>query len=136
MGALLYLQVAVYPASIPLTLLLGGLVALTALGMDMFLPSVPAIARAFGAEPSAAQLTVTSYLLGLAIGQLAWGPVSDRYGRKPVLLAGLGLFLVSSAFGAAADSVQGLALLRFAQGVGMSSGPVISRSIVRDLYAR
>ena len=104
--------------------------------MDMFLPAVPVIARALGAEPGAAQHTVTAYLLGLAVGQLAWGPVSDRHGRKPVLLAGLGLFLVSSACAAAADSVQSLVLLRFAQGVGMSSGPVVARSIVRDLYAR
>ena len=56
--------------------------------MDMFLPSVPVIARDFGTEPGTAQLAVTTYLLGLAIGQLAWGPISDRYGRKPVLLAG------------------------------------------------
>jgi len=108
--------------------------------MDMFLPSVPVIARELGAEAGAglgtAQFTITSYLLGLAAGQLAWGPVSDRFGRKPVLLAGLGLFLASSVCGAAANSVQELVLLRFAQGVGMSSGPVIARSIVRDLYAR
>lgn len=104
--------------------------------MDMFLPSVPVIAHAFGTEPGAAQLAVTTYLLGLAFGQLAWGPVSDRYGRKPVLLAGMALFLVSSVCGAAADSIQSLVLLRFAQGLGMSSGPVIARSIVRDLYAR
>ena len=104
--------------------------------MDMFLPSVPVIARAFNTEPGTAQLTVTTYLLGLAIGQLAWGPVSDRFGRKPVLLAGLSVFFVSCVFGAAAESAQALVLVRFAQGVGMSSGPVIARSIVRDLYAR
>jgi len=104
--------------------------------MDMFLPSVPVIAQAFGAAPGAAQFTVTTYLLGLALGQLSWGPVSDRYGRKPVLLAGLGVFLVSSACGAAAESVHELALLRFAQGAGMSCGPVVARSIVRDLYVR
>ncbi len=127
---------AVSQASAPFTLLLGVLVALTALGMDMFLPSVPVIARAFGTEPGTAQLTVTTYLIGLAIGQLAWGPVSDRYGRKPVLLAGLALFLVSSACGALAQSAPAVVLIRFAQGVGMSSGPVIARSIVRDLYAR
>jgi len=129
-------QASVPQGSIPFTLLLGVLLALTALGMDMFLPSVPVIARAFGAPPGAAQFCVTTYLLGLAVGQLTWGPVSDRFGRKPVLLAGLGLFLASSACGAAADSINALGLLRFAQGVGMSSGPVVARSIVRDLYAR
>jgi DHA1 family bicyclomycin/chloramphenicol resistance-like MFS transporter len=104
--------------------------------MDMFLPSLPVIAQSFGAEPGTAQLSVTTYLLGLAVGQLTWGPVSDRFGRKPVLMAGLALFFVSSACAAAADSVIELVLLRFAQGAGMSSGPVVARSIVRDLYAR
>ncbi|MEO8143718.1 MAG: multidrug effflux MFS transporter [Betaproteobacteria bacterium] len=127
---------AVSQASIPFTLLLGVLVALTALGMDMFLPAVPVIARALGAASGYAQHTVTGYLLGLAIGQLVWGPVSDRCGRKPVLLVGLGVFLVSTACAAMADSVQAVVLLRFAQGIGMSSGPVVARSIVRDLYAR
>ena len=127
---------AISQASFPFTLLLGVLVALSALGMDLFLPAVPVIAGAFDAEPGAAQLSITSYLIGLAIGQLAWGPISDRYGRKPVLLVGLGLFLVSSVCGAAADSVQAVLLLRLAQGIGMSSGPVIARSMVRDLYAR
>ena len=123
-------------ASVPFTLLLGVLVALTALGMDMFLPAVPALALAFGAPPGAAQNAITAYLLGLAVGQLAWGPISDRFGRKPVLLTGLGLFLLSSAGGALADSVQAVEILRFAQGIGISSGPVLARSIVRDLYAR
>ena len=118
-----------------LTVLLGVLIGLTALGMDMFLPSVPAIAQAFDAEPGAAQLTVTTYLLGLAAGQFAWGPLADRFGRKPVLLAGLTLSLASSAACAAAGSLMSVVLLRFAQGAGMSSGPVIARSVVRDLAA-
>ncbi len=104
--------------------------------MDMFLPSVPAIAREFGAEAGAAQLAVTTYLLGLAAGQLAWGPVSDRYGRRPVLCAGLGLFLAASLWGTQGGSIDEIALLRLLQGIGMSSGPVVARSIVRDLYAR
>ena len=124
------------PASFPFTVLLGVLVALTALGMDMFLPSVPVIARAFAGDSAAAQLAVTTYLLGLALGQLVWGPVSDRYGRRPVLLLGLSVFLASAAWGAMAASMTEMAALRFLQGIAMSSGPVIARSIVRDLYAR
>jgi len=84
------------------------LLALTALGMDMFLPSVPVIAQAFGAEPGAAQHAVTTYLLGLAVGQLAWGPLSDRYGRKPVLLAGLGLLFAASTCAARAPPTPGM----------------------------
>jgi MFS transporter, DHA1 family, multidrug resistance protein len=125
-------------ASLPFTLLLGVLVALTALGMDMFLPAVPVIARALAGDsgPGVAQVTVTTYLAGLALGQLAWGPVSDRFGRKPVLLCGLGLALCAALWGALASSIGELAVVRMAQGIGMSSGPVIARSIVRDLYAR
>jgi MFS transporter, DHA1 family, multidrug resistance protein len=122
-------------ASAFLTTLLGVLIGLTALGMDMFLPSVPAIAQAFGAEPGSAQLAVTTYMLGLAVGQFAWGPLADRFGRKPVLLVALGLFLASSAACATAQSLWSVVLLRFAQGAGMSSGPVIARSVVRDLAA-
>ena len=104
--------------------------------MDMFLPAVPAVAHGFGAEPSAAQMSVTTYLLGVALGQFAWGPLSDRFGRKPVLVTGLALSLCASLAGATVDSLQQILLLRFAQGLAMSSGPVIARSIVRDLYAR
>lgn len=126
-------------ASLPFTLLLGLLAALTALGMDMFLPSVPALARDLGGEgasPAEAQIAVTTYLLGLALGQLAWGPVSDRYGRKPILLIGLAGFFASSLACAAASSLQAVAALRLLQGFAISSGPVVSRSVVRDLYAR
>ena len=122
-------------ASAFLTTLLGVLIGLTALGMDMFLPSVPAISQAFGSEPGAAQLVITTYLLGLATGQFAWGPLADRFGRKPVLMAALALFFASSVACATADSLSSIVLLRFAQGVGMSGGPVIARSVVRDLAA-
>lgn len=122
-------------ASTFLVVLLGALIGMTALGMDMFLPSVPSIAQAFGAEPAAGQLAVTTYLLGVACGQLAWGPLADRYGRKPVLLCALAVFFGSSAACALADSLETVVLLRFVQGVGTTSGPVIARSIVRDLAA-
>lgn len=115
-------------------MLLGVLFALTALGTDAWLPALPVAARELGAPVAGMQLTVTTYFLGLALGQLVWGPVSDRYGRKPVLLAGLALALVASAVCAAANSTPALVLARLAQGLGMSAGPVMARTIVRDLY--
>jgi len=122
------------PASLPFTVLLGVLFALTALGTDAWLPALPVAARELGAPVAGMQLTVTTYFLGLAAGQLVWGPLSDRYGRKPVLLAGLALALIASAVCAAAGSAAALVLARLAQGFGMSAGPVMARTIVRDLH--
>jgi DHA1 family bicyclomycin/chloramphenicol resistance-like MFS transporter len=118
-----------------LTVLLGVLLALTPLGTDTFLPAMPAVADAFGAPVAATQLAVTTFFMGIAIGQLCWGPLSDRFGRKPVLYTGLGFALVATLVGLAATSVQEVVLVRLAQGLGLSSGPVLARAIVRDLYA-
>ena len=116
-------------------MLLGVLIALPALGTDMFVPALPELARSLSAEVGAAQLTLTTYFVGLAAGMLLWGPLSDRYGRKPVLLAGLATMLVSSLIGSLMGSVAAVAAARLAQGFAMSSGAVIARSIVRDLHA-
>jgi DHA1 family bicyclomycin/chloramphenicol resistance-like MFS transporter len=110
------------------------LFALTALGTDAWLPALPVAAVALEAPVAGMQLTVTTYFLGLAGGQLVWGPVSDRYGRRPVLLAGMAIALAASAGCAAADTSAGLVLGRLAQGFGMSAGPVMARTIVRDLH--
>ena len=123
------------PASLALTVLLGVLIALTPLGTDSYVPALPVIAASFDASVGSVQLTLTSFFAGLAVGQLIWGPLSDRYGRKPVLLAGLGLSFVAALAGAAAGSVGEIVWLRLAQGLGMSSGPVVARSIVRDLHS-
>ncbi len=110
------------------------MIALPALGTDLYVPALPEIARALGAPVAAAQLTLTTYFIGLAAGQLLWGPLSDRYGRKPVLLAGLLITLAASLLGAWMESVATLAAVRLAQGLGMSSGALIGRTIVRDLH--
>jgi DHA1 family bicyclomycin/chloramphenicol resistance-like MFS transporter len=123
-------------ASLPFTVLLGVLFALTALGTDAWLPALPVAAGELGAPVAAMQLTVTTYFLGLAAGQLVWGPVSDRFGRKPVLLAGLAVALVASAVCALAGSATALVAARLAQGFGMSAGPVMARTIVRDLHGQ
>ena len=118
-----------------LTVLLGALIALPALGTDFFVPSLPALAQAFEIDAAGAQLAITTYFAGIAAGQLAWGPLSDRYGRKPVLLVGLGTMLAASLAALVAESLVALSVARLAQGLGMSAGAVMGRSVVRDLYA-
>ena len=118
-----------------LTLLLGALISLSALGTDLYVPALPDVAAAYSAPVSAAQFTLTTYFLGLAAGQLIWGPLSDRYGRRPVLLAALGLMLVVTAAAPFMPSIGALIAARLVQGLGMSGGVVVARSIVRDLHA-
>lgn len=127
---------ALSPSSASLTVLLGLLLALTPLGTDMFLPAMPAIAHDLGAEPALVQLGLTAYFIGIAVGQLGWGPLSDRFGRRPALLAGCGVFLGASVGCMLAGSAHALIALRLLQGLAMSSGPVVARSIVRDMHAR
>jgi DHA1 family bicyclomycin/chloramphenicol resistance-like MFS transporter len=119
----------------PLTLLLGVLISLSALGTDLYVPALPSVAQAFAAPVSRAQATITTYFVGLAAGQLLWGPLSDRYGRKPVLLVALALMLGATAAAALAGSVAAIVAARLAQGMGMAGGVVLGRSIVRDLHA-
>lgn len=123
------------PASLQITLLLGFLIALIALGIDSTVPTLPAVAAGFGAEAGAVQITLTGLFAGVACGQLAWGPLSDRYGRKPALLGGLALMAAASLASTAAGDATTLAWMRVAQGFGLSCGPVVGRSIVRDLYS-
>ena len=121
-------------SSLAFTVLLGALIALPALGTDMYAPAVPALSDALAATVGAGQLTLTAFFIGIAGGQVLWGPLSDRYGRKPVLVVGLLVMLASSAGAALSASVEAVSLARLAQGLGMSSGAVIGRTIVRDLY--
>jgi DHA1 family bicyclomycin/chloramphenicol resistance-like MFS transporter len=115
--------------------LIGALSAAVALVIDSTLPALPAIAGSLGVDAARGQLVLTGLFVGVAGGQMIWGPLSDRYGRRPALVAGLVLAFGAGLACAAATSVGALAALRFAQGLGVSSAPVLARAVVRDLYA-
>lgn len=111
------------------------LMALTALSVDIMLPALPAIDAAFAiADPNDRQLVVTAYMLGFAAGQPVYGPLSDRFGRKPVLLAGLGIFVLASLGTVLVDSFSGLLVLRALQGIGAASPRVVGIAVVRDRF--
>ncbi len=118
-----------------LVALLGSLTAFGALSTDMYLPGLPAIGRAFHAPPGAAQASLSSFFLGLAIGQFFYGPASDRWGRRGPLLFGAALYLAASLACAAAPSLGVLVAARFVQGLGACAGQVIARAVVRDRFA-
>jgi DHA1 family bicyclomycin/chloramphenicol resistance-like MFS transporter len=122
------------PDTLAMTAMLALLTALGPLSTDFYLPSLPDIARVFGTTIAGAQATLSSFLFGFAFGQILYGPLSDRIGRKPVLLTGLGIFLAATVLCAFAPSVDMLIVGRFLQALGASGPIVLARAIVRDLY--
>jgi DHA1 family bicyclomycin/chloramphenicol resistance-like MFS transporter len=116
-------------------LLLVAMTACGTLGMHIIIPALPATARALGMSIGTSQLTITLYLIGLAIGQLLYGPVSDRFGRRPVLLAGLALFTLAGLATTAAPNAWTLVIARILQSIGACAGLVLGRAIVRDSAA-
>jgi len=122
------------PSSAALLLLLGALAAFSPLSIDMYLPSLPAISAEFGADAASGQGTLSLFLLGLAGGQFLYGPLSDRLGRRPPLIAGISLYILSTVGCAMVRSIEALELLRLLQGLGGCAGVVISRAIVADKF--
>ncbi|MFF4929401.1 multidrug effflux MFS transporter [Streptomyces griseofuscus] len=116
------------------TFVLGGLTATPPLAMDMYLPSLPEVTRSLHAPAATVQLTLTACLLGMALGQLVVGPMSDRWGRRRPLLIGLAVNLVATALCALAPNVETLVAFRLVQGLAGAAGIVIARAVVRDLY--
>ncbi|MGW2615260.1 multidrug effflux MFS transporter [Streptomyces sp. NPDC001500] len=116
------------------TLVLGGLTATPPLSMDLYLPALPEVTRTLHASASTVQLTLTACLAGMALGQLAVGPMSDRWGRRRPLLAGLAVYVVATALCALAPTVEALIAFRLLQGLAGAAGIVIARAVVRDLY--
>lgn len=122
------------PDTLALTVLLACLTGLGPLSTDLYLPSLPAIMRAFSSDAATVQLTLSAYLIGYAAGQIFHGPLSDRLGRRPVLLAGLFGFIAASVLCAVSVSVEMMIVARFIQGLAASGPIVLARSIARDLY--
>jgi len=114
-----------------LTLLL---VVLPLFGVDLMLPAMPAFGRELGAGVAATQATLSAFALGFALMHLILGPLADRYGRRPCLIAGLALFAAASIVCALADTIETLIAARFVQALGASAGPLIARAVVRDVY--
>jgi DHA1 family bicyclomycin/chloramphenicol resistance-like MFS transporter len=123
------------PGTFALTVLLAALSAIGPLTTDMYLPSLPDIARLLGASTAQAQLTISSYLIGFAVGQIFYGPLADRHGRKPVLMGAMALYCAASLACALSTSIEMLIAARALQALGGSGGIVLARAIVRDLYS-
>jgi DHA1 family bicyclomycin/chloramphenicol resistance-like MFS transporter len=117
-----------------LVVILATLSVITPLGIDMYLPALPSMAKAFAATDSDAQFTLSTYFLGFAIGQAFYGPIADRFGRIPPLYFGMTLYSLASLGCVFAPSLDALAGFRFLQALGGCAGTVIARAMVRDLF--
>ncbi|KPC62468.1 MFS transporter [Streptomyces chattanoogensis] len=116
------------------TLVLGGLTALAPLSMDMYLPALPQVTGALHSPAATVQLTLTTCLAGMALGQMAVGPMSDKWGRRRPLLAGMVIYVLATALCAFAPGAELLIAFRLLQGLAGAAGIVIARAVVRDLY--
>jgi MFS transporter, DHA1 family, multidrug resistance protein len=121
--------------SAAMTVLLGALIAAAPFAMDIYLASMPSMTRALAASPEQVQLTLSVYMYGWGTAQLFAGPLSDRLGRRPVLLGGLAVFVVASTACALSRNVFMLIGARLVQAVSMASIAVVPRAVVRDLYS-
>ncbi|WP_188592346.1 multidrug effflux MFS transporter [Paenibacillus silvae] len=128
------LQPHAAPRRMRMALILGTLSAFGPLSLDMYLPALPGLADEFGSSASYAQLSLTACMIGLALGQLLAGPLSDVRGRRIPLIAGLVLYTLASVLCLVSPTMGSFIVLRFVQGVAGAAGIVISRAVVRDMY--
>ncbi|MGE5546653.1 MAG: multidrug effflux MFS transporter [Solirubrobacterales bacterium] len=124
------------PQSLTLKVLLTALVAFGPISTDLYLASLPDMARYFATDVATTQLTLSAFLVGFALAMPIYGPLSDRFGRRPVILAGVVIYLAASLFCTLAPSIEALIAGRFLQALGACSGPVVGRAVVRDLFPR
>jgi DHA1 family bicyclomycin/chloramphenicol resistance-like MFS transporter len=117
-------------------LMLVAMTGVAPISLYILVPALPVLATTFGRDISVAQMTVSLYMVGIACSQIIMGPLSDRFGRRPVLLWGLGLMVAASGACIFAETLPQLIAARFLQALGGASGMVVSRAIIRDLYSR
>ncbi len=122
------------PESLAITVLLTMLTALGPISTDLYLPSLPSIQAAFATDVPTVQLTLSVYLISFAVCQLVYGPLSDRYGRRPVLILGVAIYAAASTACFFAETIEELVAARFFQAMGGCSGVVVARAVVRDVY--
>jgi len=116
-------------------LILSALLGIQPITTDLYLPALPALTSGFAAPMAQAQLTLTALLLAFGLSQLVWGPLSDRFGRRPVLLLGLSAYIIAAIGSALAPSMELLIVWRTIQGAAMGAGVMAARAIIRDLYS-
>ncbi|MCK5622782.1 MAG: MFS transporter, partial [Alphaproteobacteria bacterium] len=114
------------------SVLLTLAVALGPMSTDFYLPSLPSLVDYFATDVASVQLTLSVFLAGFAVGQLFYGPLSDRFGRRPVMLAGVAIFTLASVACMLATSIEMLIAARLVQAIGACAGPVLARAVVRD----
>lgn len=124
------------PDGLLIAILLTMLTAIGPLSTDLYLPSLPAIGRALDADVETVQLTLSLYVVAFGFSQLIYGPLSDRFGRRPALLLGVGIYLVASVACMLAPSIEWLIAARLFQALGGCAGPVLGRAVIRDVYGR
>lgn len=120
----------------PAIWLLVAIIGLGPFTMQVVVPSLPGIAREFGTGSASAQLTITLYLIGVTFGQLIYGPLSDRFGRRPLLMGGLAVHMLGSLACALAFSIEMLVVARVVQALGACAGVVLARAVIRDAWPR
>ena len=122
------------PGSVAFVALIAAILTMSAMTIDINLPAIPATALAFGASETEAQLTVSVFFLGFAVGQAFFGPLADRFGRRPLLIIGILAYLVATLVCALAPSIEMLLGARLVQGLAAASGPILGRAVIRDRF--